>query len=119
MNFLKVTGIDHIKMEVKDLEAAVDFYSKLFGFKILEGSVRDFCIIGNDQVKLCLNQGNSNFCHFGFHIENYQDIKEICAESNVNASYVSSWKFSESTYIEDADNNEIELSKVWGGGLVE
>ena len=59
-DFLKVTSMDHVNMNVKDLEQSVNFYKNLFGFEIrkednspnkLDAPSK---IIGNDSIKLCL-----------------------------------------------------------------
>ncbi|MBK7304122.1 MAG: VOC family protein [Saprospiraceae bacterium] len=117
MSIIKITGIDHIKMEVNNVQETVDFYSKLFGFKILEGTPSHPCIIGNDAVKLCIHQGESSIWHFGFHVENYEEIKPICGEHHAQLGMEAHWAHSDSEYVIDPCGREVELSRVWGGGL--
>lgn len=124
---LNVTGLDHLNLSVKNLDETVDFYSKLFGFSVLkEQPEQDSKIIGNDKVKLCLYQSddlqvsqNSGFNHFGFHIENFEDIITICKEMNIEIFYGGpiEWEKSSSIYIADPNGYEIELSKKFGGAL--
>ena len=33
---LKVSGIDHVNMEVINLKESIDFYNNLFGFEVLK-----------------------------------------------------------------------------------
>ena len=33
---LSITGIDHLNLDVKNLDQTVEFYSKLFGFTVLK-----------------------------------------------------------------------------------
>ena len=57
---LNFNGIDHINMNVKNLEESISFYKKLFGFEVKEkGSFSfknaPFAIIGNSGIgMLCL-----------------------------------------------------------------
>lgn len=114
---IKITGIDHIKMEVCDVLATVAFYQKAFGFEILEGTEMNPTIIGNEKVKLCIHQGKSNILHFGFHVENYSEIEKICDKIGIENTGEINWPLSDSQYIIDPDGRDIELSRIWGGGL--
>ncbi len=49
---IKISEIDHIKIEVKDVKATYAFYKTFFGFIVLVGTEELSTIIGNDQVKL-------------------------------------------------------------------
>ena len=52
---LKISGIDHINIEVNDLKKSIMFYMNLFGFEIRKKQPEEnSVIIGNDEVKLCL-----------------------------------------------------------------
>jgi|SRR3972149_7673489 len=124
---LTVNGIDHLNMEVIDLEETVDFYSKLFGFEILkEQPEENSKIIGNEKIKLCLYETSGfkgytkkGFHHFGLHIENFDNIIKKCKEMGVEIFYGGPlrWEKSTSIYIKDPNGYEIELTEVFGGGL--
>ncbi|MBK9961579.1 MAG: VOC family protein [Saprospiraceae bacterium] len=116
MSIIKITGIDHIKMEVNNVQETVDFYSKLFGFKILEGTPSHPCIIGNDAVKLCIHQGESSIWHFGFHVENYEEIKPICGEHHAQLGMEAHWAHSDSEYVIDPCGREVEAFQSLGWG---
>ena len=88
-DFLKTTSIDHVNMNVKDLEQTVKFYQNLFGFEIRkeDNSPNKLDthskIIGNDSIKLCLYEvpevsPEGGIVHFCFHVENFDHIIEKC-----------------------------------------
>lgn len=124
---LQVTGIDHLNLEVIDLEKTLKFYNDLFGFEVLKEQPEDNSkIIGNEKVKLCLYEResfkgyeNNGFYHFGLHVNNFKDIEKKCEELGVEIHYSGSikWEKSSSYYITDPNGYDIELSEVFGGGL--
>ena len=124
---LKVNGIDHLNMDVRNLGETVEFYKNLFGFEVIkEQPEQDSKIIGNEKVKLCLyedpelNEYKKNgFNHFGFHIDNFDEIIQKCTELGVEIFYGGpiKWEKSSSIYIKDPNGYEIELAEVFGGGL--
>jgi len=120
-----VKSLDHIRMYVSNIDASVHFYSTLFGFKIYEDDGL-FKIIGNDAVKLCLQEvdvpikSNVNgFQHFGFYVENFQETKKFLREKGI-FPHETHWEETDSSsmYIEDPDGYQIELSSRNGGGVV-
>ncbi len=122
---LKTVCIDHINMTVKDLDESVKFYSELFGFVVMKKQPeQDSVIIGDENVKLCIYQGDSagdrnGISHFGIHVSNFDEVLEICKRLSVPVMYngVLEWEKSRSIYIQDPNGYEIELSEVEGGGL--
>ena len=129
-DFLKATSMDHVNMNVKDLEKSVKFYKNLFGFEIRkeDNSPNKLDvpskIIGNDSIKLCLYEDpqmstSGGIAHFGFHVANFDQIMDKCNELNVEVLYGGPVEFekSRSIYIKDPNGYDIELSEVSGGGL--
>ncbi|PIY89335.1 MAG: VOC family protein [Nitrosopumilales archaeon CG_4_10_14_0_8_um_filter_34_8] len=122
---LKVSSIDHINMSVKNLAQSVEFYKNLFGFEIKKEQPEEKSkIIGNDNVKLCLYEDSEMkpegaIAHFGFHVENFDEIMKICTSLGVKIYYDGPVQFekSRSIYISDPNGYDIELSEVFGGGL--
>ncbi|PJA98454.1 MAG: VOC family protein [Ignavibacteriales bacterium CG_4_9_14_3_um_filter_30_11] len=120
-------GIDHLNLEVIDLQKTAKFYKDLFGFEIKkEQPDEDSYIIGNEKVKLCLYENKKmqkyvkkGFAHLGLHINNFDDIVKKCEEMNLKIYYGGKleWENSSSIYIQDPNGYEIELSKTFGGGL--
>ena len=126
---LKATSIDHVNMKVKNLEESVEFYKNLFGFEIKQEENPNKTdvpskIMGNQSSKLCLYEvpdmsPEGGIAHFGFHIENFDEIIDKCKELGVQILYggVVDWQKSKSVYIVDPSGYEIELGQVSGGGL--
>jgi len=112
-------------MTVKNLEESVEFYKKLFGFEVKkEQTEYKSKIIGNDNIKLCLYEDpemkpEGGIAHFGFHVENFDEIMETCKLLGVKVFYDGPVQFekSRSIYIEDPSGYDIELSEIKGGGL--
>jgi len=126
---LKAKTIDHVNMKVKDLNASVKFYKNLFGFDIKQEENENKIdvpskIIGNDSIKLCLYEvpdmnPEGGIVHFGFNIENFDEIISKCEEFEVKILYggIVNWGKSKSVYIVDPSGYELELSEISGGGL--
>ena len=85
-------------------------------------------IIGNKSALLCLYErpdtvkhGNPGFGHVCFSIENFEQVEEKCKEMGLEIKYGGPvvWPKSRSIYIDDPNGYEVELSEVWGGGLVD
>ena len=124
---LETTGIDHLNLEVKNLDESVKFYRDLFGFEVREDQPEENSkIIGNDAVKLCLYEiteftkyEKNGFHHFGLHIKNFDDVLDKCKEMGLKIYYGGplEWAHSISIYIQDPNGYEIELTKVFGGGI--
>jgi len=123
---LQTSGIDHINLDVKNLDESVQFYCDLFGFAILKDQPKAKSkIIGNDAVKLCLyeveelqlTKEGPGFNHFGLHIHNFKDVQQACKERNVSIVNEYEWEKSASVYIQDPNGYVIELAENFGGGL--
>ncbi len=81
-------------------------------------------IIGNDSIKLCMYEVSSmspegGIGHFGFNIENFDDVIKKCKEFGVQILYGGKidWEKSKSVYIVDPSGYELELGQISGGGL--
>lgn len=125
---LRVNAIDHINMSVKDLQASVKFYKELFGFEIKEDQSKDDSyIVGNENVKLCMYEDKElkmkeGLNHFGFFIDNFDEIISRCKEMGIPVSYGGAIQWnnaagSKSIYITDPSGYVIELSNMRGAGL--
>jgi lactoylglutathione lyase len=124
MVYLKALSMDHANMFVKELDESIKVYQNLFGFEVKkEQPEQDLKIIGNDTIKLCLYENPEmdfvkGINHFGFHIENFDQIVEKCEQMDVPMPYgVIEWESSRSVYITDPKGYKVELSEVQGGGL--
>ena len=122
---IRTSSMDHVNMSVKNLDQSVEFYSKVFGFEVKKDQPEQKSkIIGNDSIKLCLYENpemspDGGIAHFGFFVENFDQIMEICKSLGVTVYYDGPVQFekSRSVYIADPNGYDIELSEVVGGGL--
>lgn len=124
---LITTGIDHINLQVRNLEESCKFWYDILGFEVLEDMPKqNGKIIGDSNAKLALyeNPGLSaersdGFSHVSFHIENFSDIEKKCEELGLEIKYggMVQWPQSRSVYITEPNGYEIEFSEKWGGGL--
>ena len=129
MDSLRAASIDHINMKVKNLEQSIEFYRNLFGFEVKKADNPNKMdmpskIIGNDSIKLCMYEmpdmsPEGGIAHFGFNIENFDDVISKCKEFDVQILYGGpiDWEKSRSVYIVDPSGYEVELGEVPGGGL--
>ena len=128
---LKTIGIDHLNLQVQDLQESYQFYKNLFGFEILKKQPEENSyIIGNKNTKLCLyevpnlpryDRGKGGFNHFSIIVENFDDVLELCKKLGVNIwhqGHIIKWEKSRSIYIDDPSGYNIEIGDVWGGGLI-
>jgi catechol 2,3-dioxygenase-like lactoylglutathione lyase family enzyme len=125
---LNTHGIDHINLQVNDLNVSIAFWKALFGFEVLEAIPdENGAIIGNKSALLALYQNNTldnvekrGFSHVCFHVPDFDQAIQLCNELDIPIRYggVINWPDSKSLYISDPNGYEIELTSVWGGGLV-
>ncbi len=128
---LNISHVDHLNLNVSNLEKSILFYQEVFGFKIYEegesSTGNPYKIIGSpSSLFLCLYESEKVqqariLNHIGIHILN--DLEETLEELNkrgIPISYgdgIIDYPHSRSLYIADPDGNQIELSEVFGGGL--
>lgn len=113
------THIDHIRMDVTDIEETITFYQTAFGFEIYQYH-EGWAIIGNTNIKLIFSEvyeiSKGSIDHFGFNITDYQNtLERMMKEPYYDGDM--EWEHSRSFYIKDPDGHRIELSEVMGGGL--
>lgn len=126
---ISVTGVDHINMNVKDLEATKKFYRDVFGFEEKEGGVRGgtrWAIIGAPgRIYLAIYEvGEAEMAeqplqinHFGLHVEDFEGVKRQLETAGVRYDHEADYGASRSIYIIDPNGYEIELSEKRAGGL--
>ena len=130
---LKANGIDHLNIYVNNLKESIDFYQKIFGFKIYEkghgfANNYPYAIIGESQVLMLALYENKaasdemRLNHIGINIDNFDDALKVIEKNSVEVSLYGDKKVieypnSKSIYIKDPDGNEIELSSKFAGGL--
>ena len=124
---IHINSIDHINLTVSNLEDSVSFYQRMFDMKVYEegfSSDRPYKIIGvKDALFLCLYEGEKRkegaLNHIGINIKSFNKTFQKLQEENIELHYGGEvhYPMSRSLYIEDPDDNGIELTEVFGGGL--
>ncbi len=126
---ITINGIDHLNISVSNIDESLNFYKKVFGFKIYEQGEshgKPYFIIGEKSaLYLCLYQSEERtrgpINHIGINVQNFNSIEEKLKLAGIPLLYggVVEYPLSQSIYIQDPDGNEIELSEKFGGGLKE
>lgn len=125
---LNIQSVDHLNLNVKNLQISVDFYSKHFGMSVKEEGIatrgNPYKIIGKPgSLYLCLYEGDSSkslgrMNHLGIQVNDFDQALAYIKKEKIPVSYeLIDYGVSRSIYIEDPDGMEIELSEVFGGGL--
>ena len=127
---INISHVDHLNLNVSNLNNSVEFYKNVFALKEFEEGVSSsgnpYKIIGlPNSLFLCLYENSEgvksgNINHVGIHVK--QAIQEVQANLkklgiSINYGGIVNYPYSRSVYISDPDGNEIELSEVFGGGL--
>jgi len=133
---IRVSAIDHVNLQVADLDLSISFYCRVFGFRVLEDG-RDkppggWAIVGlPGAVYLALGvtkdtspaQGK-RIAHFGLVIDDAPSTLQRLENEGVTivprgpgGRAILTYPRSQSIYIRDPDGHEIELTTRFGGGL--
>ncbi len=119
-------------MFVDSLDQSTDFYCSLFNLEVKENGVssksgRPFRVIGApDKFYLCLhqapegpNKSSGLYNHFGVHVNDFEAFIQKVESLKIPILYggVIQWPHSKSLYIEGPNQEEIEISENYGGGL--
>lgn len=125
---LNIKSVDHINLNVKNLEESVQWYNTVFGLVVKEEGVSNsgnpYKIIGKpNSIYLALYQNeveDGGFVnHIGFNLTNFDESIRFLKEKKIELGYGGVIKYpnSKSAYILDPTGIEIELSSNFGGGL--
>jgi lactoylglutathione lyase len=82
----KALGINHIVLEVGDLDEALAFYGKLFDFNLRGRNAHNAFIDMGDQfiqLRLGKTQEADGARHFGFVVDNREPVREALADMGV------------------------------------
>lgn len=112
----RAIGINHVALEVGDIDAALEFYGNLFEFE-LRGRSEDMAFIDLGDQFLNFSkgrrQGKDDERHFGFVVDNRQLVLDKLAEIGIELlpgpfdDFLDPW----GNRIELVDYNEIQFSK--------
>jgi lactoylglutathione lyase len=126
---MKIKHIDHINMNVRDLDESVSWYNTMFGFEVVETGTYDgrpWAIILSGESQLCMYQRsnpdaafkpNADINHFSFAIENRSEWERILERTKTQVHFGGEVKYphSSSWYVDDPTGYEIEVVH-WKGG---
>lgn len=129
---IRITGVDHVQLDVADIEESQDFYSRVFGFEVKEVGIRAgarWAIIGVEHVLyLCMhefpegrNVKNSGLeiTHFGILVDDFNSVLVELHGHGVWTlpSHEVQYHSSRSVYFVDPNGYKIEISEKHGGGI--
>ena len=116
--------LEHVNFTVSDLDRSVDFYTRLFGFKVRwKGTVEDGRLaahVGDELQYLALFEAASpgqvedkmtevGLNHFGCVVDNLDEMKSRLAALGVSPHAEHDYEPSRRLYFFDADGIEVEL----------
>jgi catechol 2,3-dioxygenase-like lactoylglutathione lyase family enzyme len=117
----KINGLNHITIEVSDLQVAIDFYCNILGLTELPtpDAVKDYGIIWFDlndgrALHLVQNKGVSQTgkAHFAITVENIEAWRKFLEGKNVEIfSPMFKLYNAERFFLKDPSGNRIELIK--------
>src|SRR4051794_20230983 len=83
---VRLVGVNHVALEVADLDAALDFYGRLFAFE-LRGRVPGMAFLDMGDQFLALQEGRSQAAddgrHFGLVVDSLDAAREALSAEGV------------------------------------
>src|ERR1041384_6951626 len=82
----RALGINHVVLEVGDLDAALEFYGTIFDFSLRGKSEHNaFIDLGDQFIQLSLGktQGPDDKRHFGFVVDNREPVRDALKQLGV------------------------------------
>jgi catechol 2,3-dioxygenase-like lactoylglutathione lyase family enzyme len=129
--------LDHINLTVKNVSESIAWYSKAFGFQLVEKGVGSYgqpwAIVASNDSMIVMGEfpeksnadlePESKFHrinHFGIRVTDQTEWEKIVKENRLKLNYggVIHYPNSRSWYVEDPSGHEIEVSHTEGGELI-
>ncbi len=124
---MKVLGIDHVAISVRDLEKSLEFYTNVIGLKITEREtskpgIEYFLDCGNSLIGLIqgneaegkhlLQDGGIGGNHVSFRVETkeFNRIVEAIKKLGLTITFIKKREKSWSVYFLDIDGNKLEMT---------
>ena len=124
---IPITGIDHVALNVKDIDKAVEFYTKVLGLKITQREpskpgIEYFLDAGPsligiiqaknfEQAHPFANEGlGANHFSFRIHAKNFDAMIAHLEKNNVRIEFAKKREKSWSLYFYDLDGNKLEIT---------
>ncbi|WP_322847180.1 VOC family protein [Pseudomonas sp. B33.4] len=129
---IRIVAVDHIQLDVADIEESRDFYARVFGFEVKEVGIRAFTrwmtIGANETLYLCMHEyaegrGVKNdgleITHFGILVEDFDRVLTQLRDHGVKLlpDYEVQYHSSRSVYFIDPNGYKVEISEKYGGGI--
>ena len=120
--------LDHVNINVADLRKSVEWYGKVFRFRVVERGTshgKDWVILANNDSMICMSevQGlmpanenteerNYQIFHFGLRIGDLNQWQSVVREQNLKIEFSGEVQYPHSTswYVLDPSGHEIEVS---------
>jgi lactoylglutathione lyase len=125
-----ILGIDHIQMEVRDLDEAVSFWKETLSFQPVEAGIRLtmrwMILRESGGVSLSLHENTAiadekrqglKLTHFGIVPRDFNELHDHLIGLGVKVDSISTYDQSQSFYFYDPNGHKVEVSRKWGGGL--
>jgi catechol 2,3-dioxygenase-like lactoylglutathione lyase family enzyme len=128
--------LDHVNLTVQNIQESVDWYAKIFGFKLAESGIgtrgQPWAIVASDDSMIVMNEYKNKakadqesevdfhkIYHFGIRVSDLATWENIVKENNLDLYYggVVNYPFSRSWYVHDPSGHEIEVSHTDGPEL--
>ncbi len=123
---MRLTGIDHIAINVLDLKRSLEFYTKVLGLKVTEreyskpgieyfldcGGSLVGLIQGKEEEKHLLQDGGIGGNHFAFRVstKDFDQMVEELKNQKVPITFSKKREKSWSVYFLDPDGNKLEIT---------
>ncbi len=121
-----VKHLDHLNLNVLDLEASLDWYSRVFGFEQVEGGVQagqPWAIVRSGDALLCMYEtgeathrrreapSRAAINHFALRITDRDAWEATVAQEELTFSYTSplTWPSSTAWYVDDPSGYQVEV----------
>lgn len=128
--------LDHVNLTVSDINESIDWYSRVFGFELVESGLnrdsRPWAIVAHNDSMICMTEfrgrrsaaaqnenGFHQFYHFGLRISDEQEWSEKVKRFGIKVKYGGAYEYphSKSWYVSDPNGHEIEVSYAGGVAL--
>jgi catechol 2,3-dioxygenase-like lactoylglutathione lyase family enzyme len=122
-------GILELHMTVRNLRRSVDFYRRVFGFRV-SGALSDrnsAVVTATARADLVIHEQSDATCaetpalrRWAFVVTDLDNVRQAVWELGVNVArdsgdpdHIYRWANGRSLYVRDPDDNEIELVEIW------
>jgi lactoylglutathione lyase len=116
MSRARLVGINHVALEVADVDEALEFYGRFFELR-LRGRVRGMAFVDMGDQFLALSEGRSSgpdrHRHFGLVVDDKEAVREALVEAGVEVSRGRSLDFRDpwGNQVEVVDYRDIQFTK--------